>query len=54
MREGLMDDAGVDFDITPPCEKGKECKHLKLVTDSNGTVWAECELVLCRYEEQNK
>lgn len=43
-REGLMDDAGVDF-IEPPCEK---CIHEKITENR----WAYCELDgICEFEE---
>lgn len=51
-REGLMDDCGYKgFDYKPPCENGKDCKHIITRTDEKGHLWAECSLLCCEFEE---
>lgn len=50
-REGLMDDAGVDFDSYFDCTF---CKHNKLIIE-DGVAFSKCELDdFCEYEEMEE
>lgn len=36
-RQGLFDDAGVEFEFEPPCQRGKPCEE-RIKTDYGGDI----------------